>query len=115
MVDPQITEVMGYLAENYMWGIIICCAVVVVIYLLFSIRLLFTSRDVGMRLYVSAFIPVLNVLLWVVKCIKMLVSGRESTETSTDDKKSKSSKRKKSKKKKKGKEASEDDDFEFYL
>lgn len=71
MVSTQVTEMMKYLADNYVEGIAVISGVIILIYLIFSIRLLFTSRDADMNLYASAFIPGLNIVLWLIKCIKV--------------------------------------------
>lgn len=58
------------LAENYILGIIALCVIVVACYLIFSIRLIKTSRQEGLDVCTSAMIPIYNVVLWVRKCIR---------------------------------------------
>lgn len=60
---------MLFLANNYVYGIVLLCCVVCIIYLAFSIRLIVTSRREGINLCAMAMIPVINILLWVRKCV----------------------------------------------
>lgn len=85
LTNPQIAEIAKYLQDNYVEGIVIACAVVVSIYLIFSIRLVFTSKDVGMRILASAFIPGVNVILWVIKCFKSMIKSRKERRAIGDE------------------------------
>lgn len=85
MVSKQVTEMMKYLADNYIEGIAVISGVIILIYLIFSIRLLFTSRDANMNLYASAFIPGLNIILWVIKCFKVAHISRMERNVLNDD------------------------------
>lgn len=55
---------MQYLADNYVTGIGITSALVVISYIVFSLRLLYVSRCEDMDIGVSAFIPVINMVVW---------------------------------------------------
>jgi hypothetical protein len=74
--SEQVKEITAYLAEYYVEGIAITCIVVVAIYLIFSIRLVFTSKDVGMKILSLAFVPGLNIILWVIKCFRSIIKSR---------------------------------------
>lgn len=67
MINNQF---MYTLSDNYILGIVILCSIVVACYLIFSIRLIQTSRREGLDVCISAMIPIYNVVLWVRKCIK---------------------------------------------
>lgn len=71
-------EMIQYLADYYQEGIIVACAVVCIGYLIFSIRLLFSTRDANMNVYALAFIPVVNLVVWVVKCFKVMKIRKNS-------------------------------------
>lgn len=60
---------MQYLADNYVYGIAVLCSVVCIIYLIFSIRLIVTSRREGINICASAMIPFVNIIFWVRKCV----------------------------------------------
>lgn len=60
-------EVMQALANYYVVGITIICIVVVTLYLIFSIRLIITSRREGINACASAMIPIYNLILWLRK------------------------------------------------
>lgn len=60
---------MLYLADNYVYGITILCCVVSAVYIAFSVRLVITSRREGINICALAFVPVLNIILWVRKCV----------------------------------------------
>lgn len=64
----SIAEIMALLAENWIPGVSVCIAVCVIIYLVFSIRLVVTARRVDMNVGVTAMIPVWNLVLWLRKC-----------------------------------------------
>lgn len=78
----QLSEMMAFLADKYIYGISVACSVVVVCYLVFSIRLIIKARKIGMNVCVSAMIPGYNIILWVRKCIK---HRRESKPYSADE------------------------------
>lgn len=65
-----LQEVMLYLQIHYREGIIVVSSLVIAVYLLFSIRLLFTARRLGMKVWVLAFVPGVNIIVWLSKCIK---------------------------------------------
>lgn len=67
----SFAEMMDYLRLYWREGTIALCTVVCISYLIFSIRLLFSSRDAKMKIYSLAFIPVVNIIVWVVKCRKV--------------------------------------------
>lgn len=71
-------EMIQYLADSYQEGIIVACAIICLGYLIFSIRLLFSSRDANMHVYALAFIPVVNLFVWVVKCFKVMKIRKNS-------------------------------------
>ena len=60
---------MLYLADNYVYGIAILCCVVSAVYIAFSVRLVITSRREGINICALAFVPVLNIILRVRKCV----------------------------------------------
>lgn len=57
--------VMQYLADNYVTGIGVTSAIVVISYIAFSSRLMFLARCEDMNIGVSAFIPIVNLIVWV--------------------------------------------------
>lgn len=59
---------MYFLAENWLAGYIVMDILVVGIYLIFSIRLIKTSRKIGYDVGASALLPVINILIWLKKC-----------------------------------------------
>lgn len=59
---------MQALADYYIVGISVICVLVVTLYLVFSIRLIITSRREGINACASALIPVYNLILWIRKC-----------------------------------------------
>lgn len=85
IMNLKLSEVMLYLQIQYVEGIVVICSLVVAIHLIFSIRLLFTSRDANMKLFSLAFIPGLNVFLWLVKCIKKSSIERRESRILKDD------------------------------
>ena len=60
-------EVMQALADYYIVGISVLCVIIVSLYLIFSIRLIITSRREGINACASAMIPVYNLILWLRK------------------------------------------------
>lgn len=66
----SFSELMQFLADNYTIGILIFISLLIGVYLLFSIRLIITSRREGLNICVSAMIPVYSLILWVRKCIR---------------------------------------------
>lgn len=56
---------MLFLQENYREGILVLWVSISAIYLLISIRILYTCRKMGMRVWACAFIPVVNIFLLV--------------------------------------------------
>lgn len=66
----SFSELMQFLADNYTIGIPIFISLLIGVYLLFSIRLIITSRREGLNICVSAMIPVYSLILWVRKCIR---------------------------------------------
>ena len=73
------------LADNYIEGMIAVGIVIEAIYLIFSIRLLFTTRDAKMDVYSLVFIPFFNILIWVRKCMKMRSMRTKELIRSYDD------------------------------
>lgn len=63
-----LAESIEYLGENWIVGISVLSSVVVVLYLVFSIRLIVTSRREGINTSMMCMIPVLNIFLWFRKC-----------------------------------------------
>ena len=61
-------EIMQALADHYVVGISVMCVLVVTLYLIFSIRLIITSRREGINACASALIPIYNLILWIRKC-----------------------------------------------
>ena len=70
-VNEAVQVLMYRLADNYIEGVVAIGIFIEVVYLIFSIRLLFTTRDVKMNVYGLAFIPGVNIGVWIVKCLKM--------------------------------------------
>lgn len=66
----SFSELMQFLADNYTIGIPIFISLLIGVYLLFSIRLIITSRREGLNICVSAMIPVYSLILWIRKCIR---------------------------------------------
>lgn len=65
-----VSEVAKYLADYYIYGISIASTLFVILYLIFSIRLVITARRENMDVCVSAFIPLWNIITWVRKSLK---------------------------------------------
>lgn len=51
---------MIWLADNYVAGIIVACIVVLIIYIGISLVIMFSAREEGLDICVSAMIPVWN-------------------------------------------------------
>lgn len=66
----SFSELMQFLADNYTIGIPLFISLLIGVYLLFSIRLIITSRREGLNICVSAMIPVYSLILWIRKCIR---------------------------------------------
>lgn len=84
-VDKTVQVLMYRLADNYIEGMIAVGIVIEAIYLIFSIRLLFTTRDAKMDVYSLVFIPFFNILIWVRKCMKMRSMRTKELIRSYDD------------------------------
>lgn len=63
-------NVMYVLAANWQLGYGILAFVCIVVYLVFSIRLIKECRRVGYDKGVSAMIPIWNLFIWIKKCIR---------------------------------------------
>jgi hypothetical protein len=68
--DVIFKDLMVYLSYHSNVGIILTTIIIAAIYLAFSIKLLLTTRDVKMNLYALCFVPGVNIIVWVIKCIK---------------------------------------------
>lgn len=66
----SFSEIMQFLADNYVIGMSVFIVLLISIYLLFSIRLIITARREGLDICVSAMIPIYSLILWIRKCIK---------------------------------------------
>lgn len=65
-------EVMKYLADNYLWGILVVSLVCIAIYLIISISLIVKARRVGVDVCASAMIPLFNLgILFKIKKVKL--------------------------------------------
>lgn len=71
---------MSLLAREYRVGIIAVSVICVALYLIFSIRLIVTSRREGIDICMLAMIPVLNVFMWIRKCIVHIKNSRKFKE-----------------------------------
>lgn len=65
----SVREVMYYLAEYYIYGIVACCVLVVGLYLFISIRLMLSARKEGIDVCVTAMIPIYNLHIPIRKAI----------------------------------------------
>lgn len=62
---------MLYLAENYRVGIAVCCAVVCVVYVSYSVLVAVYARKRGLGVCAAAFVPVYNLSIPIrVKLLK---------------------------------------------
>lgn len=66
----NLSSMIEFLSINYIVGISVFCTIVVIGYLVFSIRLIVTSRREGLDVCMTAMIPIVNVFLWFKKCIR---------------------------------------------
>lgn len=66
----SFSEIMQALADYYIIGISVICVLVITLYLVFSIRLIITSRREGINACASALIPIYNLILWIRKCMR---------------------------------------------
>ncbi len=66
----SFSEIMKFLADKYMIFMPIFIALLIGIYLFFSIRLIINARREGMDICVSAMIPFYSLILWIRKCIR---------------------------------------------
>lgn len=67
MIGGNMSEIMLILAENWKIGYGILNALVLIVYLIFSIRLVITSRRIGYDVGVSAMIPLINIIVFLKK------------------------------------------------
>ena len=68
----MVLDIVNFLRENWI-AVPIFAVVVFVLYLIFSIRLVFTARRAGMNVCMLAFIPGINIIVFFVKCIKRAI------------------------------------------
>lgn len=82
----NIPEVIQYLADNYKVGIPVLCGVVVLGYLVFSIRLIVTSRREGLNVCMSAMIPAVNLFIWMRKGLRKHKNNKIRRERLSEEK-----------------------------
>lgn len=68
----MVLEIVNFLRENWI-AVPIVASLIFIVYLVFSIRLVFTARRAGMNVCMLAFIPGINLIIFVIKCIKRLL------------------------------------------
>lgn len=78
----ELSNIMYFLADKYVYGISVACFLLVVCYLVFSIRLIVRARKLGINICASAMIPVYNLTVWVRVLFK---KRRESRPYSEDE------------------------------
>lgn len=80
---------MKTLADYYLYGIVVCCVIVVALYLVISIRLLLSARKEGINVCVSAMIPIYNLTLiprkWWVKYKRKRPSKKKEEDVYAED------------------------------
>lgn len=64
-----MAEIMSFLAREWIIGFSACALFFVVVYLIFSIRLVISCRKIGYDVSISGMIPLWNIIVWVRKKI----------------------------------------------